>query len=308
MAERINFPDLTHSDEMFLHELSGRIGELASAHLASEKEYFPFDFIDEMDAAIADGDFIPEESPLAEPVKDALFVNTLTEDGLPEYLSTIQRRLPKKHPLREWSHFWAADEGRHGPTISGILHKTRQISMRELERARMAMMRYPDTPQPESVIESLVYPAIQEPATEIAHRNTMRLLPKAHKIGRRALGYVIGDEVRHGDFYEEATVAAFKVDPSLTVIAIARQVRDFAMPGKSIPGFEERSKSIEAADIFGLKQLRQIYEKLIEKRLQLFQLEGLNPDAEAARDFIAKRLSQMDKIIKRRTASTQDRT
>lgn len=301
MAEKFTLPELDNSDEMFLSELSSRIGQLANEHLGSEKEYFPYDFVDDIDQAVADGslDLDADDAQIDDASKQALFVNLLTEEGLPEYTSTIQRRIPKKHPLLEWSHFWTADEGRHGPTISGFLHKTKQFSMQELERARMAMMRYPDTPQPGSIIESFIYPAIQEPATEIAHRNTMRRLPKAHKIGKRALGFVIGDEVRHGKFYREAAIAALEVNPSLVVIALARQIRDFSMPGKSIPGFIERSKRIDAAGIFGYKHIRQIFEDLTVNQLNIFNLENLTSDAEKAREVIAKRFHQMDIALKR---------
>lgn len=306
MAEKLILPELHPSDELFLHELSGRIGELASAHIDSEKEFIPRDFEDEIDQAVADGelDLSDEKTQIPDAVKDALFINLLTEEGLPYYTSTIQSQIPLGHPIREWSHLWTADEGRHGPTISGFLHKTKQFSMRELERARMAMMRKPETPQPESFVESLIYPAIQEPATEISHRNTMKYLPKAHKIGRKALGFVVGDEIRHGKFYREATAAAIEINPSLTVIGIARQIRDFAMPGKSIPGFKDRAKAIEAADIFGLKQLRQIYEDLVVERLGVLQLENLTHAAEQAREDIVRRFLLMDKKLERRAEAT----
>lgn len=304
--EKFRLPEVSDSDEMFLSELSSTIGKLANQHLESEIEYFPYDFVDKMDEAIASGDLVPEEAPLDEAVKQSLFVNLLTEEGLPEYTSTIQRRIPKKHPLLEWSHLWTADEGRHGPTISGFLHKTKQFSMQELERARMAMMRYPDTPQPGSIIESFIYPAIQEPATEIAHRNTMNKFPKAHIIGRRAMGAVIRDEIRHGKFYREATAAALEVDPSTVIIALARQIKDFAMPGKSIPGFNERAKAIDAAGIFGFKHIRQIYENLAVNRLNIFSLENLTPDAEKAREIISRQFQRMDKALKRQERHAQE--
>lgn len=307
MSEKLVLPDLSSSDELFLHELSEQFELLANAHLASEKEYIPFEFADEIDQQVADGalDLSSPEAHIDEETKTALFVNLLTEEGLPEYTSTIQRRVPADHPLRHWSHLWTADEGRHGPTIAVILHK-HGFNMRVLERARMAMMRQPETPQPPSVIESLIYPGIQEPATEISHRNTMRRLPKALTVGRRALGYVIRDEVRHGAFYASASEAAMEVDPSITIIGVARQVRDFSMPGKSIPGFKDHAKIIETADIFGLRQLRQIYEDFIVTRLNIYRAERLSPKAEEARDFIAKRLQLMDKMIERRMVASAE--
>ncbi|MDQ3064978.1 MAG: acyl-ACP desaturase [bacterium] len=307
MAEQLIPTDLSNSDQMFLSELRDHISKLASAHIATEKEYFPYDFMDEIDQLVADNniDLESEEAQIPDAAKDALYVNLLTEEGLPYYTSTIQRSIPLDHPMREWTHYWTADEGRHAPTISGFLYKTGQFDMRVLERARMAMMKFPDTPQPPSFIEGLIYPAIQEPATEISHRNTMRLLPPAHRVGKRLMGLVVRDEVRHGKFYGSAAEAAIQVEPSLTIIGIAQQVRNFAMPGKSIPGFDEKSKAIEAADIFGLKQLRQIYEELIVERLAVYQQENLSPAAEQALASISKRLEIMDRIIKRRDEQKQ---
>jgi len=310
VADKLKLPELSEHDEMFLRELSGRIGELASAHIASEKEYFPYDFVDEIDQAVADKklDLEAEDTRIDEPTRQALIVNLLTEEGLPEYTSTIQRRLPRDHPLLEWTHLWTADEGRHAPTISGVLHSTHQLNMRDLERMRMVMMRNPDTPQPDSIVESFIYPGIQEPATKVSHRNTMVRIPKSLVVVRRALGFVIGDEVRHEAFYAGASEAAMELDPSITTIAVARQVKAFRMPGKSIPGFGERSIIIEDAGIFGLKQLRQIYEEFIVERLGVYRAEKLSPTAEEARDFIAKRLQLMDKIIKRRTENITEAT
>lgn len=305
MAENYYLSDLSSSDTMFLSELSGTIEQLANKHIQSEREYFPYDFADAYDQAVAnkDIDLTAPEAQIDEASKHALFVNQLTEDGLPEYVSTIQRRLPMEHPLRDWSHLWSADEGRHGPTMSNFMHKTGQFDMRELERARVAMMRHPDTPQPQSVIESLIYPAIQEPATEISHRNVMRRLPKAHKIGKRALGYIIGDEVRHGTFYQETVAAALEIEPSLTIIGIARQVRKFTMPGKAIPNFKNLEKVITDADIFGPKQLVDIYSELFSDKLAIWELDNLSPEAEAARDAISRRIDALGRIAEKQQST-----
>ena len=172
------------------------------------------------------------------------------------------------------------------------------MDMRMLERARMAMMAHPDTPQPASFIEGIVYPAFQEPATEVSHRNTMQRLPVGlHKIGRQALAAVSGDEKKHALFYTELTTSALQVDASSTIIAIARQVRDFAMPGKSIPGFKEHAEIIERAGIFGAPQLLAIYEERIDDTWDIWNRSGLSDDAERARDYLKNYLSKMHRVI-----------
>ncbi len=291
-------PELGESNKKFFGELSGEIERLYHRHTEKPREFFPEDFVDEMDEAVRTGDFIPEDSPIQDEVISSLYVNLLTEEGLPYYTTVLDKDIPKKHPFKDWLHQWTAEEGRHAPTIRGWLHRTRQIDMQMVERSRMAMMINPDTPQPESFIEGIVYPAFQEPATEISHRNTMRLLPATHRIGKKALGFVVGDEVKHGDFYNDLTNYALQVDPSRTVIAIARQVKGFAMPGKSIPGFDEHKKTIENAGIFGAVQLKKIYDDLITEKWKLWEKDGLNPQAEAARDYLRKYLDKMGNAIR----------
>ncbi len=301
MAEKLDLPSLSFSDEMFLGELAPEIDRLHNEHVTTKKEFYPYDFADEMDEAIRVGDFVPEEAPLPPELIDCLIVNLLTEEGLPQYTSTLLRGLPRKHAFRDWINRWTAEEGRHAPAIANWLHRTRQVNMHELERSRMAMMINPDTPQPESFIEGIVYPSIQEPATEISHRNAQRRLPASHKIGKRAIGSVVGDEVKHGIFYRELTISALHINPSLVVVGIARQIRDFAMPGKSIPGFEEKKKVIEESGFFGLSQLKEILDDLIHNRWKIDKVEGLDEQGEKAREFIFQRLGLMGKVLSKRS-------
>lgn len=297
MAEKVIFADLGISDDMFLSALSSEVERLHNRHTDSPKEFFPEDFVDEMDEARRTGSFIAEDAPLPEEIISSLYVNLLTEEGLPYYTTVLDRGLPKKHPFREWLYQWTAEEGRHAPTIRGWLHRTKQIDMHMVERSRMKMMINPDTPQPESFIESIVYPAFQEPATEISHRNTMRLLPTVHKIGKKALGAVVGDEKKHGLFYTDLTESALAVDPSRTVIAIYKQVVGFAMPGKSIPGFDEHKKTIEKAGIFGPVQLKKIYDDLITDKWKIWDKTGLDSQAEIARDYLREYLEKLGRAI-----------
>jgi acyl-[acyl-carrier-protein] desaturase len=297
MAEKLILQDLSPSNEMFLSDLSTTIERLYNRHLEYPREFFPTDIADDMDEAILLGNFIPEEAPLSEAVKASLYVNYITEEGLPHYTSTLSRSIPKKHYIRDWVNQWTAEEGRHAPAISHYLRRTKQVDMHLLERARMAMVAHPDTPQPGSFVEALVYPAFQEPATEISHRNTMHLLPQAHKIGKRALGFVVGDEVKHGNFYVDLVSAAIELQPSFTIIAIAQQVKAFVMPGKSMPGFDEYKSVIEKAGIFGAPQLKKIYDELISEKWNIWDKTNLSAEANRARDFLADYLRRMDMMI-----------
>ena len=177
------------------------------------------------------------------------------------------------------------------------MHQTKQFNMHEIEDSRMQSMKHPDTPQFRSFIEGLVYPAFQEPATEISHRNTMKLIPAQYKVGRTALARVIGDEAKHGKFYRDMTGFALEVDPNMALIGIARQIKSFAMPGKGIPGFNSHKEIISKAGIFGPIQLKAIYDEVLTKEWHIWDIENLDSSGEKARDFIDNYLNKMAKAI-----------
>ena len=90
-------------------------------------------------------------------------------------------------------------------------------------------------PEPDTAADGLVYVALQELATRIAHRNTGRLL--GDSAGYDVMMRVAADENLHHLFYRDLTAAAIELDPSRLVQAIERQVVEFEMPGAGIPGF-----------------------------------------------------------------------
>ena len=86
-------------------------------------------------------------------------------------------------------------------------------------------------PEPPSPFDVLVYVALQELATRIAHRNTGRLL--GDRAGYDVMMRVAGDENLHHLFYRDLTRAAIELDPSTAVEAIERQVVGFEMPASA---------------------------------------------------------------------------
>ena len=67
---------------------------------------------------------------------------------------------------------WTAEEGRHSIVLRDYLTVTRAIDPVALERARMAQVERGEVPQPDSTPDTMVYVALQELATRIAHHNT----------------------------------------------------------------------------------------------------------------------------------------
>jgi acyl-[acyl-carrier-protein] desaturase len=288
------------SDADLLHELAPVAEELLERHLGSAKEWFPHEMVPWSDGR----DFEPGESwdpdaaPMEPALRSALFVNLLTEDNLPYYFRTISGLFKGDHPWVEWGKRWTAEEGRHSIVIRDYLTVTRSIDPVALERGRMAQVSKGEVPEPETVCDGLVYVALQELATRLSHRNTGRLL--ADRRGYEIMARVAGDENLHHVFYRDATSAAIEVEPSMVVLAIERQVLNFAMPGTGIPDFNNHAKAIAQAGIYDFAGHHDhVLAPVVLKHWKLEHIEGLTPEAEEARARVVAHIDRVGKAGKR---------
>lgn len=252
---------MTLSDDALTTELAPVVADLFDRHLVNTKEWMPHRLVpwSRGEDLGADYDWDPAESQLSEEVRSALIVDLLTEDNLPYYFETIYNLFGKHEPWGAWARRWTAEEGRHSIVIRDYLHVTRSVDLDELERSRMAQVSRGEVPHPETVADGLAYVTMQELATKISHRNTGRVLDD--KVGYQVMAQVAGDEQLHHVFYRDAATAALQMDPDGMVMAIDRQVRNFAMPGTGIPDFNAHAKRIAKAQIYDL----QIHHDLILK-------------------------------------------
>ncbi|HEV2808863.1 MAG TPA: acyl-ACP desaturase [Acidimicrobiales bacterium] len=287
-------------DTALLHELSPVAEQLLERHLSNAKEWFPHELVpwsigrdfqpdEEWDAA---------EAPMDEAVRSALFVNLLTEDNLPHYFRTINGLFGIDQAWGAWSKRWTAEEGRHAIVIRDYLTVTRSVDPIALERGRMVQVSRGEVPEPESVIDGLVYVTLQELATRISHGNTGRLLEDRR--GREIMARVAGDENLHHVFYRDATAAALELDPSGVVMAIDRQVRGFEMPGTGIPNFASHARAIANAGIYDFASHHErILVPVVLGHWHLETIEGLNPDAEKARVRALRHIERIAKAARR---------
>ncbi|MGH8991726.1 MAG: acyl-ACP desaturase [Acidimicrobiia bacterium] len=287
-------------DLSLLHELTPVAERLLERHLGTAKEWFPHEFVPwGRGRDFVEGEeWDPNEYPLPEPVRSALFVNLLTEDNLPYYFRTIERSFGPDGPWGEWVRRWTAEEGRHGLVIRDYLTITRAIDPVGLERARMVQVSGGQIPEPPTAADGMAYVALQELATRISHRGTGKMLED--EAGYRVMARVAADENLHFLFYRDLVSAAVDVDPSTMVMAIERQVRDFEMPGTGIPGFSEHAKAIARAGIYDLKiHHEQILVPVVLVAWRVPELEGLTPEAEEARQSVIDRIERIGKAGRR---------
>ncbi|HUB70507.1 MAG TPA: acyl-ACP desaturase [Acidimicrobiales bacterium] len=281
--------------------LDGCVERLLERHLSVAKEWFPHEFVPwERGRKYVPGEpFQPEGDPLAPGVSSALYINLLTEDNLPHYFHAISQVFGDESAWGEWSRRWAAEEQRHAIVLRDWLCVTRKMDMVALERGRMRQVSYGFRPggRAGSVGDAVVYLTLQELATRIAHWNTGRLLEAD---GSAMLKRVAADENLHYLFYRDLTAAALEADPSGTVEAIDRQVRAFAMPGSELEGFGAHAAAIAAAGIYDFRvHYEQILAPVVVGHWRLDAVEGLDAEAERARDRLFKWMSRLERVAGR---------
>jgi acyl-[acyl-carrier-protein] desaturase len=283
-------------DLVLVEELAEPTAELFNRHLAASKQWYPFEDVPWNSAAdFAEEAWNAEQYPLSQGVQSAIIVNVLTEDNLPYYTHTLMSPIKADHPLRDWSRRWTAEEWRHSAAIRDWILATRAVDPYRLEDDRMVQMSKGQVPQSQSVAEMISYVSFQELATQVAHRNTGMALDKT-KRGKKIMSKVAGDEGLHHAFYRDLVLAGLEIDPSTMVMAIQAELRNFKMPGTGIPGFDKHEVAIALAGIFGAQQFVEAVVKPTLGYWRIFELEGLSPEAEKAREKIFRNVAGLSRL------------
>jgi len=293
------------NDAALLRELEPAAEALLDRHLAAAKEWFPHEVVPYSRGrdAVAGQDWHEDDADLGgitidAAVRSALVVNLLTEDNLPYYFRSVERMFGADGVWGAWARRWTAEEGRHSMAIYGYLMTTRAVDPVALERGRMAQVSGGNTPDPETAAEGFVYLALQELATRIAHRNTGKLV--GDPAGYAVMMRVATDENLHHLFYRDLAAAAIVASPSTMLPALERQVRTFAMPGLGIPGFAGHAAAIARAGIYDLAiHYEQILVPTLLRHWQIDHIEGLDGEAEAARERLMAYLAKSERVARR---------
>jgi acyl-[acyl-carrier-protein] desaturase len=284
-------------DHGLLSELTPVATQLLERHLDVAKEWFPHELVPWNRAAAE------PESPLGltvipKGVRSALFINLLTEDNLPYYFGSIARTFGTVGPWGDWVRRWTAEEGRHSIVLRDYLTVSRHVDPILLERARMAQVCGAVVPHPSSAVDGLVYVALQELATRVAHLNTGKAMddPAGYAVMKR----VAADENLHHLFYRDLVSAALDLDPSSTVEALERQVAGFAMPGVGIPEFRRHAAAIARQRIYDLEiHYQAILRPLFAHHWVLDGLQDLSGSAEESRSRLAAYLARAARVAQR---------
>jgi len=281
---------------------------LYQRHLSKTKEWFPHELVPwRLARDFQPGEaWDPEDYPLPDAVRSALYLNLLTEDNLPYYFHAISWLFGEDTIWGAWNRRWTAEEHRHSIVMRDWMTVTRAIDPVGLERARMAQVSTGYAPEGklENTCEGVVYVTLQELATRISHRNTGRLLDGP---GQEIMAKVAADENLHFLFYRDLGTAMLEADPSRMVLAFESQVKTFQMPGAGIVDFARHAAATAAAGIYDFNiHYEQILAPVILRHWRLESLTGLSPGAEQSRERTLIHMKRIEKVS-RRVADRRDR-
>lgn len=274
-----------------LVELEQVVEKNLDRHLSVAKEWFPHEFVPWSDGRNFDGPlggdpWRPEDSTLSDVARSSLIVNLLTEDNLPSYHHEIAILFGRDAAWGDWVHRWTAEEGRHGIAIRDYLLTSRAVDPVQLERLRMEHMSTGYTSaHSEDMLRSLAYVSFQELATRVSHRNTGRITDDP--VADALLAKVAADENLHMIFYRNLLAAALELAPDQAMRAITDVVTTFQMPGTDIAGFQRKAVEMAIAGVYDLRQHRDDVVAPVLRFWKVFDVEGLGPEGEQAREELA---------------------
>jgi acyl-[acyl-carrier-protein] desaturase len=274
------------------------IGEL-NRHEKVAKEWFPHDYVPWSDGRSFDGlmggdPWREDDSEISDVARSALIVNLLTEDNLPSYHHEIALIFGRDDAWGEWVHRWTAEEGRHGIAMRDYMLVKRLVDPVALERFRMKHMSqgYVSAHSGE-LMRSLAYVSFQELATRVSHRNTGKFTndPMCENLLTR----IAADENLHMIFYRNLLDAALQISPDQAMAAIVEVVKNFEMPGASLPGFQRKAVEMAVEGIYDLRQHKDEVVAPVLRFWNVFELEGLSGEGEAARTELAAFMDELEK-------------
>jgi acyl-[acyl-carrier-protein] desaturase len=299
-AATTNLSELSELD--LLRELEPVAEAGLERHMRIAKEWMPHEYVPwGQGRDFTELPWEPGQSTLSPIAQTAFEVNLLTEDNLPSYHREIASAFGRDGVWGTWVHRWTAEEGRHSLCMRDYLLVTRAVDPIELERGRMRQVEqgYDSvTPSgPRSQLEVMAYVSFQELATRISHRNTG--VYTEDPVAERLLARVAADENLHMIFYRDLVAAALELTPSDTVRAIVKEVIGFQMPGVGIADFDRKARQIAKAGIYDLRIHHDEVVWPLLRKWGVFELEGLDPAAEAARDELKAFLDALDGLATR---------
>ncbi|HVX89017.1 MAG TPA: acyl-ACP desaturase [Gemmatimonadales bacterium] len=294
-----------------LRDLEAKVAELMAAHEAKRPLWFPADLLDAKPGESQEEHekgLKARAQSMPEPVKAALALNLLTEEGLPHFHRLIAVYLGDDSHWTNWNNLWTAEEDRHGTVLTDYCKSTRILDRRTLEVMQFAYLKAGFQPEwDKDPYRVFAYTTVQERATQVSHANTGKIVGEYDPVFGSALASVASEEARHFFFYRTMVTEILQRDPNEMLHSLSLVLPGIDMPGHTIPGFVQLADVIRRAGIYGPRD----YLKIVQEQLKHWKietLEGLSEMGKKAQEkllAIPARLERVAQIMEtRRTAKT----
>ena len=238
------------------------------------------------------------------PMRVALALNLLTEEGLPHFHRLLAVYLGNDSHWSRWTNLWTAEEDRHGAVLHDYCHDSQVLNAPILEHMQFEYIRSGFDPEwDKDPYRVFVYTTLQERATQISHANTGKLASEYEPTIGTVLANVAKEEARHYAFYREIFANVLQRDPNAGLVSAAAVMPAIDMPGVKMPHFREMADVIRRAGIYGPED----YIKIVEEQIRYWKIETLTnliDAAEKARDKILSippRLTRIAEAMRSRT-------
>ncbi|CAN5149464.1 acyl-ACP desaturase [soil metagenome] len=292
------------SDLQLLHELEPTVEKLINRHLTMRKDWNPHDYIPWSEGknwyALGGQDWEPGQSKLSEVAQVAMVQNLLTEDNLPSYHREIAMNFSMDGPWGFWVNRWTAEENRHGIALRDYLVVTRAVDPIELETTRLEQVTRGFSPGQnqqgdmfaESLFDSVIYVSFQELATRVSHRNTGKACHEP--IADQLLARVSADENLHMIFYRDTTAAGLDIAPNQAMKSLHRVLRNFKMPGYTVPEFRRRAVTIAVGGVYDPRIHLEDVVMPVLKKWRIFERDDFSGEAAALRDDLGLLIEELE--------------
>jgi acyl-[acyl-carrier-protein] desaturase len=172
------------------------------------------------------------------------------------------------------------------------LDVTRAIDPVELEQLRVEQMTRGFSPgqndQGESdliangLFDSVIYVTFQELATRVSHRNTGKACNET--VADQLLQRVSADENLHMIFYRDVSEAGFEIAPNQAMHSLHHVLRNFKMPGCTVPDFRRKAVIIAVGGVFDPRIFLDDVVMPVLTKWRIFEREVRKAESFAARE------------------------
>ncbi|KAA8961553.1 acyl-ACP desaturase [Mycobacterium sp.] len=287
-----------------LRELEPVVEKNLNRHLSMHKNWNPHDYIPWSDGknfyALGGQDWDPEQSKLSDVAQVAMVQNLMTEDNLPSYHREIAMSMGMDGAWGQWVNRWTAEENRHGIALRDYLVVTRAVDPVELEKLRIEVVNRGFSPGQnrqgdlfaENIFDSILYVTFQELATRVSHRNTGKACEDP--IADQLMARISHDENLHMIFYRDTSEAGLEIAPNKAMKALHRVLRNFKMPGFTVPEFRRKAVMIAVGGVYDPRIHLDEVVKPVLKKWRIFERDDFTGEAARLRDDLAVLMGELE--------------